>query len=245
MPLPALPEAVGAVANGARYDPAREWGDWLAPLDWTHCLTLTTRRPMPAAVWRERWRVFHRNLERRAQARVTFFWALECGNNRPAPHLHALLGGTGHLSASDVLALWKHGRADVMPYDATKGWARYVVKGFGKTWDVWDASKQFPPRLAANRREHEHEPNENRPMIVADSDDCGKLTTRSTDKLTDRQKARMYEQLVARATSIRFKAEDVTLIVEKAEDAETIERALRVVLEVLMRGDRPALRRAG
>lgn len=103
------------------------WGEWLGPIPWSHFATLTfAREPTIEGALRQ-YRRWIRRLEQRAQRKVYSFRVAERSGGGIL-HYHALILGTDALSAPAIQLAWSAGRAQVSPYDASRGAAYYVSK---------------------------------------------------------------------------------------------------------------------
>ena len=148
----------GRGTAGAIVDPGREaqwrearctaaaWDDFLRERTWTHCATLTTEAPMTATALRRAFERFQREVARLAVGPVPFFYSVECGERAGRLHVHALLGGTAHLTTRDIASRWQHGHTRVLIYDPSRGATGYVSKDVVRNSDWWDISKRLPPR---------------------------------------------------------------------------------------------------
>ncbi len=155
---------------------AAAWGEYLAPYDWNHWLTLTFASPRPLQLGggvrlgparpgpprpgpppdyahREFGHFVHR-LERRARAPVWWFRGDELGERLGRLHLHALLGGTGRLPDDTLGREWRAGFSVVKRYDPALGAAHYLTKYATKglaDYDVsgrWGRNGLLPPLSA-------------------------------------------------------------------------------------------------
>jgi len=133
---------VGAVAVAVPY--AQIVGDWLSAYPWEAWCTLTFRAgqfsPEAATRAANRWLAWAR---REGSPEIAYFIGHECGGQTGRLHLHGLIGNLGSCVARK--ALWRewftrYGRAQILPYDPTKGAAHYVSKYVSKGLDSWDFS---------------------------------------------------------------------------------------------------------
>ncbi len=144
---------------------AAAWGEYLAPYDWNHWLTLTfasprppdlggpvrlgparpgPERPGPSPDYAHReFGRFVRRLEDRGGGPVWWFRGDELGERLGRLHLHALLGGTGGLLESSVGREWQAGFSVVKRYDPALGAAHYLTKYAAKRLADYDVSGRW------------------------------------------------------------------------------------------------------
>jgi hypothetical protein len=127
----------------------REWGDFLATFAWCHFVTLTLRQPCSPERLRRRFLdQWIRRLASMTQTSPPYFFAIEetCAG---WPHVHALVAATAALTTARLESAWDYGFTDVREYDASRGGAHYVVKGIGRTCELYDVSRRLPSPLRA------------------------------------------------------------------------------------------------
>ena len=115
------------------------WGDWLGQTQWHHFATLTFRYRASEQSAVKQFMRWIRYLERRAQQRVDWFYAVERFASG-AYHLHTLVHGTSSLEASALRKAWQCGRADASRYDPQRGATYYVTKKIGADVVGYDIS---------------------------------------------------------------------------------------------------------
>lgn len=136
--------ALIAVAHRSRAV-AGAMGEYLGRRRWSHFATLTSRVELSAPALRSRVVTWVRRLERGAQQRVTWFYAVERGRAGGRLHVHVLVGGTERLPDAYLEQKWAGGDARVEAYDAGRWGAHYVAKRVGGPDDEYDMSTHFPP----------------------------------------------------------------------------------------------------
>ena len=141
---------------------AAAWGEYLAPYDWDHWLTLTFAPPRPAHLGgrvplgparprparpgpppdyaHREFARFVRRLEDCSTEPVWWFRGDELGERLGRLHLHALLGGTGSLLAASLASRWRAGWSVVKCYDRALGAAHYLTKYATKGLADYDVS---------------------------------------------------------------------------------------------------------
>lgn len=127
-----------------------EWTEFLGRFQWTHIAHLTTRlQSTEAGIAREFLNGFIRRAARRAGNRVPYFYSIE---SLPGgfPHLHALIGGTKHLSVRELECCWKVGFTRVTQFDADRGGVAYVSKDISLGPDAYSLSSRLGSRLSAS-----------------------------------------------------------------------------------------------
>ncbi len=153
---------------------AAAWGEYLAPYDWDHWLTLTFAPPRPPHLGgpvrlgparpgperpgpppdyahREFGR-FVQRLEDCGSEPVWWFRGDELGERLGRLHLHALLGGTGGLLDASLAREWRAGFSLVKRYDPALGAVHYLTKYATKGLADYDVSggwrcEPLQPRL--------------------------------------------------------------------------------------------------
>lgn len=110
------------------------WGEWLGKWPWQLWSTLTFKQEQSHNSATRAFRNFAQWLQKDSPS-AGWFCAHEIGDYGRL-HLHALLGGLGpHVSVNMLWRWWfdRYGRAQLLPYDPTRGAAfyisKYVVKG--------------------------------------------------------------------------------------------------------------------
>ena len=121
------------------------WGDLLDVWTWTHFATLTFARPVGEEGARLEFGRWIRRLQQRSRGKVGRFYAAERGSGGLL-HLHALIEAS--LPPEAAQAAWLAGRAEVVPYDRTRGARFYVTKGIGTS----DLMYEFLPLSKASPR---------------------------------------------------------------------------------------------
>ena len=113
------------------------WEEFLGWFEWHHAITLTTRWAYSRyALSKEMQHGFARRLAKMTQGKVGWFYSME-DRVGGYPHLHALLGGTSHLTTTQVQRAWKSGMSRVRVLRAesltdSSAAVRYAVKHIGR-----------------------------------------------------------------------------------------------------------------
>lgn len=128
---------------------AAQLAEYLSGFDWSHFLTLTSKKQHPeAALRREFEEGFIRRLAKQAGAPIPFFRVIEGGTVPGSlPHLHAFIAGARRLTTTAIGSAWRLGFTRVKVYDPTRGAARYLAKGIPLAPDSYDFSRRHPVRL--------------------------------------------------------------------------------------------------
>jgi hypothetical protein len=117
------------------------WGDWLGEYEWTHATTLTFRRPRTVEAARREVHRHLRDLARRVQRKVNWFWVME-RTHRGRVHIHTLVDVP--LSDAQVERSWQNGLAKVERYEPGRGWRYYITKEIGDAAIAYDISRRLP-----------------------------------------------------------------------------------------------------
>ena len=144
---------------------AAAWGEYLAPYDWNHWVTLTFAPHQPRDLWspvpvgparpgaerpgpppnyaHRQFRYWVRRLGALGGAPVWWFRGDELGERLGRLHLHALLGGTGRLATQSLDREWRAGFSLVKRYDPALGAVHYVTKYVTKGLADYDVSGRW------------------------------------------------------------------------------------------------------
>lgn len=119
------------------------WEELLGRYEWSHFVSLTDRNGGTVnGLKRAFEQRFIRRLAFRARNRIPYFVVIETNNT--LPHVHALLGGTAHVSNEDVRGCWDRGWTAASRYDCKRGAARYLTKDIVKGDAEFDFSSRLP-----------------------------------------------------------------------------------------------------
>lgn len=99
----------------------------LAQHEWTHFATLTFERVVTIEAAERAFKVWHRDVGRRARGHVPTYYAVERGA-AGLVHVHALLYVPAPLTVAELAGAWKPGIAQVRAYDVERGAAHYIAK---------------------------------------------------------------------------------------------------------------------
>jgi hypothetical protein len=139
------PESIPDAEEIARAIAARDYraalAEWLAPLDWTHFVTLTSKTSSTDSIW-IRFERYHREVSRVAQRPVPYVAAIEESGGQL--HIHALLGSTRHLRVRTIETLWGPLHRRVRVYDRTRGGLAYTLKFVTPGDERWRLSRRLP-----------------------------------------------------------------------------------------------------
>lgn len=154
--IPSFCEEGDGAASALALQARRAMVDFLATKPWDHFATLTIRlepgRSCEALVRTHFERRWIRVLEKAAQRRVRWFWAVEGGTGDTRRHVHALIGGTATLDDGWMQSHWKLGLANISAIRNTADSVSYLLKTGDHKWDNYDIDRPSKRDISAASR---------------------------------------------------------------------------------------------